>query len=71
MSLESHLDQFKAQNTTETEKEKNHDGLTTWQVIELMSESARSYSRSGESLGFVQGMAARVRRHSLFFFFSF
>lgn len=58
MALESHLDEFKAQ------KIKNPDGLSTWQVIELMSESALSYSRSDESLAFIQAMAARVRSSS-------
>ena len=58
LAMQSHLDEFKAQ------KIKNPDGLTTWQVIELMSESALSYSRSNESLAFIQAMAARVRpRH--------
>lgn len=60
MALESHLDEFKAQKT------KNPDGLTTWQVIELMSESALSYSRSDESLAFIQAMAARVRCHPVY-----
>lgn len=57
LALQSHLDEFKAQKT------KNPDGLTTWQAIELMSESALSYSRCDESLAFIQAMAARVRRH--------
>jgi hypothetical protein len=54
LALQSHLDEFKAQ------KIKNPDGLTTWGVIELMSEAASSYSRTNEPLPFIQSMAARV-----------
>lgn len=60
LSLLSHLDEIKAQKT------KNDDGLTTWEVIELMSEAASSYSRTEEPMALVQEMAARV---SPFFFF--
>lgn len=54
LALQSHLDEFKVQKT------KNPDGLTTWEVIELMSEAALSYSKSDEPLAFIQAMAARV-----------
>ena len=56
MDLQSHTDDFKRQ------KEKNDDGLTTWQTIELMSQAAVSYSGTKEPLSLVQHITARVSR---------
>ena len=54
MALQSHSHDFQQQ------QEKNEDGLTTWQTIELMSQAAMSYSGTKEPLPFVQEITAKV-----------
>jgi len=54
VDLQSHIDDFKAQQT------RNDENLTIWQTIELMSQAILSYSRIYEPLDTVQGIVARV-----------
>ena len=54
LELQSHIDDFKTQQT------RNEENLTTWQTIELMSQSISSYSGSSVLLDAVQAMVARV-----------
>lgn len=54
VDLQSHIDDFKAQQT------RNDENLTIWQTIELMSQAILSYSRMYEPLDTVQGIVARV-----------
>ena len=53
-ALESHDHDFRRQ------QEKNEDGLTMWQKIELMSQAAISYSGTREPLLFVQEITSKV-----------
>ena len=59
MALESHANGFRSQ------QEKNEDGLTMWQTIELMSQAAMSYSGTREQLQFVQEITSRVSIKSI------
>lgn len=52
--MQSHVDEFRKQEV------KNDDGSTAWQTIELMSQGAKTYSRTTEPLSFIQEMTARV-----------
>ena len=54
IALISHADDFRKQ------QEKNEDGLTTWQTIELMSQAAMLYSGTKEPLPFVQEITSKV-----------
>ena len=54
LALQSHEEDFRKQ------VEKNEDGLTTWQTVELMSRAAAKYSGGREPLALVQSITARV-----------